>query len=51
MLFLIQKLLAVVLTMDVQKLSADLAQFGNSQRAAIGAADVLAVPADLPLQQ
>ena len=51
MLFLIQKLLAVVLAMDVQKLSADLAQLGNSQRAAIGAADVLAVPADLPLQQ
>ena len=51
MLFLIQKLLAVVLAMDIQKLSADLAQLGNSQRAAIGAADVLAVPADLPLQQ
>ena len=40
-----------MLAMDVQKLAADLAQLGNSQRAAIGAADVLAVPADLPLQQ
>ena len=51
MLFLIQKLLAVVLAMDVQKLSADLAQLSDGQRAAIGAADVLTVPADLPLQQ
>lgn len=44
MLFLIQKLLAVMLAMDVQKLSADLAQLGNSQRAAIGAATFLPSP-------
>ena len=49
MLFLIQKLLAVVLAMDVQKLSADLAQLSDGQRAAIGAAGVLTVPAGLPL--
>ena len=47
----VQKLLSIVLTMDVQKLSAQLPELGDRQRAPVQAAKVLPVRLDLPLEE
>ena len=48
---LVQQLLAVVLAMDIQKLSAQGLELGHRHRAAVDPAQVLAVGQDLPLEE
>ena len=50
-LLLVQQLLAVVLTVDIQQAAAQGAKLGNGDGASVDPADVLAVAVDLPLQK
>ena len=47
----VQKLLPVVLSMDIQKLPPQLPELGHGQRPPVHPAYVPAVPLDLPLEQ
>ena len=51
MLFLVQKLLAVMLAVNIQQLGTDLPQLGHSQRPSVDPAGIFAVHRHLPLQQ
>ena len=50
-LLFVQKLLAVMLAVDVQKVRTDLAKLGHRDRPSVGPADVFPVAADLPLEK